>query len=69
MTLPQLNTSPGNEGVIYCISWAPADLNCIVASTSKHAIFVWDIGRGKIAKRFLEVNELRSCFEMFHVRI
>ncbi|XP_064607979.1 WD repeat-containing protein 17-like isoform X2 [Liolophura sinensis] len=53
-TLTAINTSPGNEGVIYCISWAPADLNCVVACTSKHAVFIWDIGRGKIAKRFLE---------------
>lgn len=49
-----INTSPGNEGIIYTISWAPADLNCIVAGTSKNGIFIWDIGKGRIVKRFSE---------------
>ena len=49
-------TSPGNEGVIYNISWAPANLNCIVACTSKNGAFIWDIGRGKVTKRFTEVR-------------
>ncbi|XP_022109388.1 WD repeat-containing protein 17-like [Acanthaster planci] len=53
-TLTAVQTSPGNEGVIYCLSWAPADLNCIVAATSKNGAFIWDLTRGRIIKRFLE---------------
>ncbi|XP_041358787.1 WD repeat-containing protein 17-like [Gigantopelta aegis] len=53
-TLKAMYTSPGNEGVIYNISWAPADLNCIVACTSKNGAFIWDIDRGKVTKRFTE---------------
>ncbi|XP_072040937.1 WD repeat-containing protein 17-like [Amphiura filiformis] len=53
-TLSAVNTSPGNEGVIYAISWAPADLNCIVAGTSKHGAFIWDMVKSKIIKRFTE---------------
>ena len=54
--LLQVNTSPGNEGIIYSISWAPADLNCIVAGTSKTGLFIWDIKRGRVTKRFQEVG-------------
>ncbi|XP_053398741.1 WD repeat-containing protein 17-like [Mercenaria mercenaria] len=53
-TFTCVNTSPGNEGIIYTISWAPSDLNCIVAGTSKNGIFIWDIGKGRIVKRFSE---------------
>ena len=52
----QVETSPGNEGVIYSISWAPADLNCIAGSTSRHGAFIWDIGKGKVIKRYTEVR-------------
>ncbi|WAQ98157.1 WDR17-like protein [Mya arenaria] len=47
-------TSPGNEGIIYTISWAPSDLNCIVGGTSKKGVFIWDIAKGRIIKRFDE---------------
>ncbi|XP_038063248.1 WD repeat-containing protein 17-like [Patiria miniata] len=53
-TLTAVQTSPGNEGVIYCLSWAPADLNCIVAATSKNGAFIWDLTKGRILKRFME---------------
>eukprot|EP00058_Branchiostoma_floridae_P026109 XP_002611599.1 hypothetical protein BRAFLDRAFT_56820 [Branchiostoma floridae] len=53
-TMQAVYTSPGNEGVIYSLSWAPADLNCVAASTSKQGMFIWDIGRGKVIKRFNE---------------
>ncbi|XP_069128955.1 WD repeat-containing protein 17-like [Argopecten irradians] len=53
-TLTTVNVSPGNEGVIYSISWAPADLHCIAASTSKNGLFVWDVDKGRIVKRFTE---------------
>ena len=42
---PQVASSPGNEGVIYCVSWAPADLNCVVASTAKKGAFIWDVSK------------------------
>ncbi|ELT94041.1 hypothetical protein CAPTEDRAFT_222827 [Capitella teleta] len=53
-TLQAINSSPGNEGVIYCLSWAPADLNCIAASTSRNGVFIWDVSKGKIISRFNE---------------
>ncbi|XP_077983757.1 WD repeat-containing protein 17-like [Glandiceps talaboti] len=53
-TLTAVYTSPGNEGVIYALSWAPADLNCIAAATSRHGAFLWDVSKGKIIKRFTE---------------
>jgi hypothetical protein len=56
----QVFTSAGNEGIIYSISWAPADLHCIAASTAKDGIFVLDIDKGKIIQRFTEVN-LACC--------
>ncbi|CAG5133469.1 unnamed protein product, partial [Candidula unifasciata] len=51
-TMTCLTSSPGNEGVIYHISWAPADLNCIAACTAKQGAFIWDVGKGKIINRF-----------------
>ena len=54
----QVESSPGNEGVIYCLAWAPADLNCIAAATSKQGSFIWDMNKAKIIKRFNEVFEL-----------
>ncbi|XP_060065865.1 WD repeat-containing protein 17-like [Ylistrum balloti] len=53
-TLTTVYISPGNEGVIYSLSWAPADLHCIVASTSKNGMFIWDIHKSKVIKRFSE---------------
>ncbi|KAL5011845.1 hypothetical protein ScPMuIL_010396 [Solemya velum] len=47
-------TSPDNQGIIYSLSWAPSDLNCILGSTSKNGHFIWDIQKGKIIKRFKE---------------
>nr|XP_032812535.1 WD repeat-containing protein 17 isoform X1 [Petromyzon marinus] len=49
-----VHTSPGNEGVIYSLSWAPADLNCIAGATSRNGAFIWDIKKGKIITRFNE---------------
>ncbi|KFP71818.1 WD repeat-containing protein 17 [Acanthisitta chloris] len=53
-TLTAVYTSPGNEGVIYSISWAPGDLNCIAGATSKNGGFIWDVQKGKIITRFNE---------------
>ncbi|KAL3878905.1 hypothetical protein ACJMK2_031231 [Sinanodonta woodiana] len=53
-TFTAVHSSSGNEGVIYSISWAPAYLNHIVACTSKLGIFVWDIRKGIVIKRFKE---------------
>ncbi|XP_071786517.1 WD repeat-containing protein 17-like [Asterias amurensis] len=53
-TLTAVKTSPGNEGILYSLSWAPADLNCIVAGSSKNGVFIWDLSKGCILKRFME---------------
>ncbi|NXG09103.1 WDR17 protein, partial [Sakesphorus luctuosus] len=53
-TLSAVYTSPGNEGVIYSISWAPGDLNCIAGATSRNGGFIWDVRKGKIITRFSE---------------
>ncbi|KAM4780664.1 WD repeat-containing protein 17 isoform 5-T5 [Cyanocitta cristata] len=53
-TLSAVYTSPGNEGVIYSISWAPGDLNCIAGGTSRNGGFIWDVQKGKIITRFSE---------------
>nr|XP_060635588.1 WD repeat-containing protein 17 [Anolis sagrei ordinatus] len=53
-TLTAVYTSPGNEGVIYSVSWAPGDLNCIAGATSRNGAFIWDVSRGKMITRFSE---------------
>ncbi|XP_051992804.1 LOW QUALITY PROTEIN: WD repeat-containing protein 17-like [Xyrauchen texanus] len=53
-TLTAVYTSPGNEGVVYSLSWAPGDLNCIAGATSRNGAFIWDVKKGKIIIRFNE---------------
>uniref|UniRef100_A0A3Q2FKJ8 WD repeat domain 17 n=1 Tax=Cyprinodon variegatus TaxID=28743 RepID=A0A3Q2FKJ8_CYPVA len=53
-TLTAVHTSPGNEGVVYSLSWAPGDLNCIAGATSRNGAFIWDVRKGKIITRFNE---------------
>ncbi|NXP61111.1 WDR17 protein, partial [Chloropsis cyanopogon] len=53
-SLSAVYTSPGNEGVIYSISWAPGNLNCIAGGTSRNGGFIWDVRKGKIITRFSE---------------
>uniref|UniRef100_A0A3Q3L7V5 WD repeat domain 17 n=1 Tax=Mastacembelus armatus TaxID=205130 RepID=A0A3Q3L7V5_9TELE len=53
-TLKAVYTSPGNEGVVYSLSWAPGDLNCIAGATSRNGAFIWDVRKGKIITRFNE---------------
>ncbi|XP_006736108.1 WD repeat-containing protein 17 [Leptonychotes weddellii] len=53
-TLTAVYTSPGNEGVIYSLSWAPGDLNCIAGATSRNGAFIWDVKKGKMVQRFNE---------------
>ncbi|XP_019390183.1 PREDICTED: WD repeat-containing protein 17 isoform X3 [Crocodylus porosus] len=53
-TLTAVYTSPGNEGVIYSLSWAPGDLNCIAGATSRNGGFIWDVPKGKMITRFSE---------------
>uniref|UniRef100_A0A7N5JRA9 WD repeat domain 17 n=1 Tax=Ailuropoda melanoleuca TaxID=9646 RepID=A0A7N5JRA9_AILME len=53
-TLTAVDTSPGNEGVIYSLSWAPGDLNCIAGATSRNGAFIWDVRKGKMVQRFNE---------------
>ncbi|XP_056009977.1 WD repeat-containing protein 17-like isoform X2 [Ostrea edulis] len=56
-SMTPIDSSPGNEGVVYALSWAPGDLNCILASTSKQGMFIWDIGKGRIIERFRDTNK------------
>ncbi|XP_077648727.1 WD repeat-containing protein 17 isoform X7 [Urocitellus parryii] len=53
-TLTAMYTSPGNEGVIYSLSWAPGGLNCIAGATSQNGAFIWDVQKGKMIQRFNE---------------
>lgn len=32
------------------------DVNCICGATAKNGVFIWDINKGKIIKRFTEVS-------------
>ena len=50
--LTPLATSTGNEGIIYSLSWAPGDQNCIACGTRRRGIFIWDIDKSKFVKRF-----------------
>jgi len=52
--LTPMATSTGNEGVIYSLSWAPGDQNCIACGTRRRGIFVWDVDKNKLVKRFKE---------------
>ncbi|KAF6017949.1 WDR17 [Bugula neritina] len=47
-------SSPGNEGILYQISWAPSNLNCIAVASAKHGMFIWNISKGKITHRYHE---------------
>ncbi|XP_041529661.1 WD repeat-containing protein 17 isoform X1 [Microtus oregoni] len=53
-TLTALYTSPGNEGVIFALSWAPGDSDCIAGATSQNGAFIWDVQKGKMIHRFNE---------------
>ena len=51
-TLESVETLPNCRSIIYSVSWAPADLNCIVASTNDGRVFIWDVGKHKILQEF-----------------
>ncbi|XP_041079563.1 WD repeat-containing protein 17 isoform X2 [Polyodon spathula] len=53
-TLTAVYTTPGNEGVIYSLSWAPGDLNCIACATSRNGALIWDLKKGKLITKFEE---------------
>ncbi|EDV25063.1 uncharacterized protein TRIADDRAFT_25870 [Trichoplax adhaerens] len=53
-TMTAKYASPGNKGIIYSVSWAPADLNCLAASTAKGGAFIWDVDKVKVIRRFTE---------------
>ena len=44
----QVDTLPNCDTIIYSLSWAPADLNCIAAGTSGGEVFLWSVGKNKI---------------------
>ncbi|XP_062513746.1 WD repeat-containing protein 17-like isoform X2 [Corticium candelabrum] len=47
-----LATSPGNEGVINSISWAPNTMDLMAVATSSNGAFIWDYTINKITDRF-----------------
>uniref|UniRef100_T1JBR5 WD repeat-containing protein 55 homolog n=1 Tax=Strigamia maritima TaxID=126957 RepID=T1JBR5_STRMM len=47
-------SSIGNESIIYAISWAPADLNCIAAATSRNGIIIWNVQKCSVIKRIMD---------------
>ena len=36
------------------MSWAPADLNCVVAATARNGAFIGDLSKGKVIQRYRE---------------
>ncbi|XP_028402254.1 WD repeat-containing protein 17-like [Dendronephthya gigantea] len=53
-TMDVVNSSSGNEGIIYSLSWSPGNLNCIACGTGKKGIFVWDVTHSRVVSRYLE---------------
>ena len=49
-TMKCLDTLNGNEGIIYCVSWAPGNDDRLVASSSKGPLILWDTKRGELLK-------------------
>ncbi|KAG7162905.1 WD repeat-containing protein 17-like 1, partial [Homarus americanus] len=47
-TMETVDTLPNCHTIIYSLSWAPADLNCIVAGTSSGGVFIWDVNKHKV---------------------
>ncbi|UYV75765.1 WDR17 [Cordylochernes scorpioides] len=50
-TMEPEQTSPGNESVIYAISWSPATINCIAGATSKNGVIIWSLEKSAITQR------------------
>eukprot|EP00795_Rhopilema_esculentum_P000946 gene946-10711_t len=53
-TMEAVKSTSRNETAIYSISWAPGDLNCLVAATSRSGCFIWDVEKERIIMRFNE---------------
>ncbi|KAF2351204.1 WD40 repeat, partial [Trinorchestia longiramus] len=51
-SLEAVSTVPNCRAIIYSVSWAPADLNCLVAGTSEGKVFIWDLTKGKVLQDF-----------------
>ncbi|KAG8202086.1 hypothetical protein JTE90_010448 [Oedothorax gibbosus] len=45
-TMEAINSSQGDASIIYSLSWAPGDINCLVAATSKNGVFIWNLKKG-----------------------
>lgn len=59
-----IESSPGNEGIIYTLCWSPnvtKDVNLIAAGTRRKGIFVWDMKTLKVLRRYKE-HGLNSVF-------
>ena len=43
-----LDTLNANEGIIYCIAWAPGSDDRLIAASSKGPLILWDTKRGQL---------------------
>ncbi|GBM11579.1 WD repeat-containing protein 17 [Araneus ventricosus] len=49
-TMEAVNSSQGDASIIYSLSWAPGDINCLAAATSKSGLFIWNLKKGSVRK-------------------
>lgn len=52
-----VESSPGNEGIIYTLCWSPSEskyANFIAAGTRRQGVFVWDVKTLKVVRRYKE---------------
>ncbi|KAF0310731.1 WD repeat-containing protein 17 [Amphibalanus amphitrite] len=40
--------------IVYAVSWAPADLDCLAAATSTEGVLVWSLQKHRVVKQFRE---------------
>lgn len=56
-------SSPGNEGIIYALSWCPhagPKANLLAAASSKNRVLIYDALKSVFVKRFQEVSLLAA---------
>ncbi|KAG1671523.1 WD repeat-containing protein 17 [Nymphon striatum] len=65
-TMTAEHSSRVNKCIIYAISWAPGDLNCIAAATSSEGVLIWDVKKSSILKKFKSHNGKRVFSVAWH---
>ncbi|XP_067129132.1 WD repeat-containing protein 17-like [Centruroides vittatus] len=63
-TMKAIDSSPGNMSIIYSISWAPGDLNSIVAGTSNQGIIIWNLEKNVIAHKMLSHGKNTNVYSV-----